>query len=236
MGDQIKKEALDTANEPTENVLSFHEKVVLIQGKLKVPKSNKTVSKGKVKYYHRSCADILEEIKPYLNQYRLVLTISCDVKEVAGQPYIVATAIVTDGTESYIGSGCARDHLGQSYEAPAQETGKASSYARKYALEALFSIDNTKDNDFKDEPKQEVKQQKAFRTPSQTKLISPSQTKLISPSQTTLISRQEEQELREYIKSTGLETNAVLIALNKFGAQRLSELEAKDLRPFKSML
>ena len=117
-----------------------------IQAELKAPKS-KTNSFGKYKY--RSCEDILEAVKPLLHARGLVLLMEDDVIFIEGRFYVKATATVYDSatSESLYSSAYAREADTKAGTDPAQLTGACSSYARKYALNALFAIDDTKDAD-----------------------------------------------------------------------------------------
>lgn len=124
--------------------MEFWEKLVAIQSDLKAPKGQ-TNSFGGYKY--RSCEDILEAVKPHLARHGLVLNISDDIVEVTGRVYVKATAIITDGTTSQSVTAYAREADSKKGMDPSQVTGASSSYARKYALNGLFCIDDTKDAD-----------------------------------------------------------------------------------------
>ena len=124
--------------------LTAHEKLVSIQSELKAPKSQ-TNAFGKYKY--RSCEDILEAVKPLLKEHGLSLTISDEIVEVGGRVYVKATATISDEEHGHSVTAFARESLEQKGMSDAQITGAASSYARKYALNGLFLIDDTKDSD-----------------------------------------------------------------------------------------
>ena len=131
------------------------ENLIKIQNELKAPK-NQYNSFGKYKY--RSCEDILEALKPLLSKYGCTLTITDKVKEVAGFIYIEAVARITDGEsniECKAQAGVNPEKKGMDIS---QSFGSSSSYARKYALNGLFLIDDTKDADTKDNSTQQVKQ------------------------------------------------------------------------------
>jgi len=117
-------------------------KLAMIQQKLKAPKGQVNTF-GKYKY--RSCEDILEAVKPLLND--LVLTISDDIVEVGGRVYVKATVSINSGSGSISTTAFARESLDRKGMDDSQITGSASSYARKYALNGLFCIDDTKDAD-----------------------------------------------------------------------------------------
>jgi hypothetical protein len=128
--------------------------LVKIQAELKAPK-NQTNSFGKYKY--RSAEDIVEAVKPILSKYGTALVITDEVVQVGERIYIKATASLLDGTDDSISvSGWAREEEVKKGMDAAQITGSASSYARKYALNGLFAIDDTKDSDSTNEHKDEV--------------------------------------------------------------------------------
>lgn len=120
--------------------------LLAVQRDLKAPKGQFN-SFGKYKY--RSCEDIVEAVKPLLNDNGLILTMSDEVVEMGGRVYIKATATVTDivnGDKIEV-TAMAREPEEKKGMDTSQITGTASSYARKYALNGLFAIDDTKDAD-----------------------------------------------------------------------------------------
>jgi hypothetical protein len=128
--------------------------LVKIQAELKAPK-NQTNNFGKYKY--RSAEDIIEAVKPILNKYGTALVVSDEVVQVGDRIYIKATATLLDNTDNHISvNGWAREEEVKKGMDAAQITGSASSYARKYALNGLFAIDDTKDSDATNEHKDEV--------------------------------------------------------------------------------
>lgn len=119
--------------------------LISIQHTLNAPKGQYN-SFGKYKY--RSCEDILGAVKPLLNEFGCTLTISDDVTMVGDRIYIKATATLTNGSgEQVITTAFAREEDQKKGMDSSQVTGAASSYARKYALNGLFAIDDTKDAD-----------------------------------------------------------------------------------------
>lgn len=98
-------------------------------------------------YNYRSCEDILEAVKPLLHEAGLILTLSDDVIAVGSRVYVKATATVSDGSESISNAAFAREAESKKGMDDSQVTGTASSYARKYALNGLFCIDDTRDAD-----------------------------------------------------------------------------------------
>ena len=117
-------------------------KLATIQQKLKAPKGQMNTF-GKYKY--RSCEDILEAVKPLLGD--LVLTISDDIVEVGGRVYVKATVSLSSGSGNVSTTAFARESDTKKGMDESQITGATSSYARKYALNGLFCIDDTKDSD-----------------------------------------------------------------------------------------
>lgn len=116
-----------------------------VQAELKAPKGQRN---NFGKYNYRSAEDIVEAVKPLLNSKGLILKLSDDMRVVGDRYYIVATASVKD-KEGNVESaeGWAREALNQAGMSDGQVTGATSSYARKYALNGLFAIDDTKDLD-----------------------------------------------------------------------------------------
>lgn len=120
------------------------ETLAKLQSLIKAPKGQFN-SFGKYKY--RSCEDIVEAVKPIINKAGYHLTLSDEVVEAGGRVYIKATATLSNGTNTYQSTSFAREEETKKGMDAAQITGSASSYARKYALNGLFAIDDTKDSD-----------------------------------------------------------------------------------------
>lgn len=115
-----------------------------IQCELKAPKTQMNKFGG---YAYRSCEDILEAVKPLLQKYEAVLTIGDEIIAVADRIYVKATATLK-GKDGEVGvSAYAREPASKKGSDESQITGAASSYARKYALNGLFAIDDAKDAD-----------------------------------------------------------------------------------------
>ena len=126
--------------------MSVYTKLLNVQSELKAPKSQYN-SFGKYKY--RSCEDILEALKPILNKNKATVIISDDILFVEGRHYIKATVkfIDTENGEIVENSALAREDEVKKGMDSSQITGSVSSYARKYALNGMFAIDDTKDSD-----------------------------------------------------------------------------------------
>tara|TARA_B110001452_G_scaffold267631_1_gene278644 strand:+ start:6556 stop:7092 length:537 start_codon:yes stop_codon:yes gene_type:complete len=124
--------------------MTIQEKLLQIQGNLKAPKNQRN---NFGKYNYRSCEDILEAVKPLLLNVEASLMITDTVSEVAGMPLVEARAVFFDNegkVEVTAQAGIDPNRKGMDI---AQSFGSSSSYARKYALNGLFLIDDTKDSD-----------------------------------------------------------------------------------------
>lgn len=128
-----------------------------IQSELKAPKGQFN-SFGKYKY--RSCEDIVEAVKPVLAKYGYHLIMNDNIVAVLDRIYVSATCTVMDGDKIIAeASAYARESESKKGMDDSQITGTASSYARKYALNGLFAIDDTKDADTDEHKKQVGKQE-----------------------------------------------------------------------------
>ena len=127
--------------------MSVYKKLIEVQTKLKAPK-NQYNSFGK--YSYRNCEDILEALKPILHEVGATIIISDEVVSVNERYYVKATVkfIDTETGEVVEASANAREEDNKKGMDSSQLTGSTSSYARKYALNGLFAIDDTKDSDF----------------------------------------------------------------------------------------
>lgn len=119
-------------------------KLVKIQHDLKAPKDQRNNFGG---YSYRSLENILESVKPLLAEAGLSIILSDDIVEVGGKAYVKATAIVSDGKESISNTAFAREDENRKGMSDPQITGACSSYARKYAVQGIFAIDDSKDPD-----------------------------------------------------------------------------------------
>lgn len=131
--------------------------LISIQSKLKCNKSQYNKFGN---YYYRSCEDILEAVKPLLLENNCTLQLTDEIVPVGDRYYLKATATLKakDGEESV--SAYAREPLSNKGMSESQITGTASSYARKYALNGLFLIDDTKDADTDEYKHQMEKEEK----------------------------------------------------------------------------
>jgi hypothetical protein len=126
--------------------MSIIEKLTLIQSKLSAPKGQYN-SFGK--YHYRSCEDILEALKPLLHEVKAAVLLSDEIVPVGDRVYVKATATLIDAEngERVTNIAYAREDEEKKGMDGAQITGACSSYARKYALNGLFAIDDNKDSD-----------------------------------------------------------------------------------------
>ena len=123
--------------------MTIYEKLSAVQANLKAPKNQRNNFGG---YNYRSCEDILEAAKPILRKNGLTLTITDTIKQIGDRYYIAALATVYDleSGKRIMASAYAREEETKKGMDAAQITGSASSYARKYALNGLFNIDDSK--------------------------------------------------------------------------------------------
>ncbi|MCI6459211.1 MAG: ERF family protein [Clostridium sp.] len=144
-------------------------KLMNIQQELKAPKGQYN---DFGKYAYRSCEDILEAVKPLLKKEKVVLTISDELQYIGNRYYIKATAtlIDTESEATISNSAYAREEETKKGMDGSQITGASSSYARKYALNGLFGIDDNKDSDTTNIQNKEEKEDKKI-SPKQMELI-----------------------------------------------------------------
>jgi len=127
--------------------LTLHEKLMHIQHELKAPKNLRNNFGG---YNYRNAESILEALKPLLVKYGATVTITDTIEDIGGRIYVKATATIYDSNASAMPIGVeayAREAETKKGMDDAQVTGATSSYARKYALNGLFLLDDTEDVD-----------------------------------------------------------------------------------------
>lgn len=152
--------------------MSVHALLSKIQKELKAPK-NQTNKFGGYKY--RSCEDILEGVKPLLGEGHL--TLSDKIEMIGDRFYVVALATLSLGDDKIHATGYAREAEDKKGMDSSQITGAASSYARKYALNGLFCIDDTKDADSNEH--QQMKQSQSKQA-SQIKMLSDDEVNMLN--------------------------------------------------------
>lgn len=154
----------------------LHKKLCTIQQTLNAPKSQRNNFGG---YNYRSAEDILEAVKPLLQN--ITLTVSDEIVLIGERYYVKATATLSDGEDAIAVTAYAREEENKKGMDASQLTGATSSYARKYALNGLFCIDDAKDADTdayskqtgqqprqqKNQPKQQQQKQKAPPNPDE---------------------------------------------------------------------
>jgi hypothetical protein len=184
--------------------MNIYEKLMIIQQELKAPKCQKN-SFGNYKY--RSCEDILESVKPFLSKTKTTLTITDELMQVGERYYIKAIATLYDTEEEKHISNIAYARESESKKGmdDSQVTGATSSYARKYALNGLFCIDDTKDADT-----DEYTEQKQLAENNK------------------VITKSQEEALDKAIENRKLEDVIVLNVLEKYGYSSTSEIKVKD--------
>jgi len=121
--------------------------LIAIQSELKAGKGQTNAFGG---YKYRSCEDILEALKPLMAKQKVFLTINDEIYMAGERIYVKATATLSNGTQSVQAQAFAREPQSKKGMDDAQLTGATSSYARKYALNGLFAIDDAKDADTMD--------------------------------------------------------------------------------------
>lgn len=138
--------------------MTIYEKLSAIQVKLNAPKKQYN-SYGR--YNYRSCEDILEGLKPHLEETKTAVTVNDEVVLIGERYYIKATATLHDceSDKSVSNTAYAREELTKKGMDASQITGSTSSYARKYALNGLFCIDDVKDADTRDNRQKEAEEQ-----------------------------------------------------------------------------
>ena len=139
--------------------MTLIEKLLIIQNELIAPK-NQFNAFGK--YNYRSCEDILEGLKPCLKKVKAAVTISDEIVQMGDRYYVKAVATLHDAesNDKLCNVAYAREEDSKKGMDASQVTGATSSYARKYALNGLFAIDDVKDADTRDNRQKEAEDQK----------------------------------------------------------------------------
>lgn len=179
--------------------MRIREKLCNIQNELKVPK-NQFNKFGNYKY--RSCEDIIEAVKPVAKEYNAVLVINDELVFIGDRYYIKAVATILDieSNEEISVNAFAREDINKKGMDLSQLTGSTSSYARKYALNGLLGIDDTKDDDTKDVDTKDVDTK--YNTSKQKQTVAVDSNKEIK------------QELNDLIKSLGLNKREIALEYN----------------------
>lgn len=198
--------------------MNIHEKLLNIQNELKAPK-NQWNSFGK--YAFRNCEDILEAVKPLCLKYKALTYVSDEIVTIGDRYYVRATAVLVDCEKEKLESSdvicvtaSAREAENKTGMDLAQVTGATSSYARKYALNGLFDIDDTKDPDTEEHKNQ---QEKGKEEKKQAKTVEKVQVKLIS----------DAQRKRLFAISNG-NNEVVRNVLNRYKYEKTEQIQTKD--------
>lgn len=195
----------------------LNSRLLEVQAKLKAPK-NQYNDFGKYKY--RSCEDILEGVKPLLKEQGLTLVISDEILPINdSRIYVQARATISYGNESLSVTALAREPLAKKGMDDSQVTGTASSYARKYALNGLFLIDDTKDADTMDNR-------------SETK-YGGERTKPTSSETSSGISKEQAEELVNLCKQAGSNLKEIMQA---YKVERLGQLTQQQYLKIRSSI
>lgn len=186
--------------------MNIYEKLSNIQAELKAPKGqfNKFGN-----YRYRSCEDILEAVKPICKKYGAVLIISDELKNIGDRYYIEATAKLIDlenENQTVSNTASAREEESKKGMDGSQITGTASSYARKYALNGLFNIDDTKDADT-NEYKEQIENQEVVES---------------------IIDKTKIEALSKACTNKGLTQEQLIKGLAYYGYNKIEEIKEKD--------
>lgn len=199
--------------------MNIYEKLMNIQKELKAPKSQYN-SFGKYKY--RSCEDILESVKPLLEKYKVTIILSDKLEQIGERYYIRAKAILidTESNNSIENTAYAREEETKKGMDGSQITGTSSSYARKYALNGLLLIDDTKDADT-DEFTKENNKGKTKEEPKEKK-ITPGQLKVLSKLYTgdNLVKLLELNKIDKLEDMSMEKANEIILKLKKKGEEK----------------
>ena len=199
--------------------MNIYEKLMNIQKELKAPKGQYN-SFGKYKY--RSCEDILESVKPLLEKYKVTIILTDKLEQIGERYYIRAMAILfdTESDNSIENTAYAREEETKKGMDGSQITGTSSSYARKYALNGLLLIDDTKDADT-DEFTKENNKGKKKEEPKEKK-ITPGQLKVLSKLYTgdNLVKLLELNKIDKLEDMSMEKANEIILKLKKKGEEK----------------
>ena len=197
----------------------MNDKLLQIQQELKVPKNNYNKFGN---YNYRSAEDILVAVKPLLAKHGLTLTLEDNMAEVGGRVYVHATACLGDGENIVTTSAWAREAETQKGMQDAQITGSASSYARKYALNGMFLLDDVKDADTLDNSKD-----KATKEVAEEVFSEPAQ----------VITEDQKGRIQGKVKDLGITKKAMEARLSElFQTKELDRLTFKQAAELETML
>ena len=206
--------------------MSIYAKLSKVQAELKAPKSQVNKFGG---YNYRSCEDILEAVKPLLAKNELTLVLSDDVVQLGDRFYVKATAKIYDLTsdcEPIVVSAMAREEEIKKGMDGSQITGASSSYARKYALNGLFNIDDQKDSDATNTHGKEtkIKEDRTTKEIKEDRTTNEESAMQLSSYPETITDEQKAE-----MKKLGVNIPNVLQLLNLPDIDTMSELQAHQI-------
>lgn len=219
--------------------MNIFEKLLNIQTELRAPKRRHN-NFGNYKY--RSAEDILEAVKPLCKKYNAVLMLFDTVQEIGGKNYIVATATLWDAEgdhQKLQTTAMAREAESKKGMDDSQVTGTASSYARKYALNGLFCIDDTKDADT-DEYYHETAQNRSQQTRTSQKAQTPAQ-QAKPPTNGTQAQNSKNRnqlmiEVNKMIRSDDGVAGKAQVIMEEWGKSSINELTIAELMRLKDAI
>ena len=193
--------------------LGIREKLSEIQTKMNVPKDKHSNYGG---YDYRSAESILNEFKKYAREYNSSLLLRDEVVEIAGRVYVksVATLIDCENGEEISTTGYAREPESKPKMDESQVTGSSSSYARKYAMNALFLLDDVKDPDTDEYKKQTGANQKNGGKKEQA-------------TQDTFVNQYHINSLRKMFEKEGIDENKLLAGYQIKKIEELTVIQYK---------
>lgn len=196
---------------------NIYEKLNYVQNNLKVPKNRRASFGGSKGYNYRSCEDILEAVKPLNDAARLNLRLNDDIDVKNGLTFVKAIAILSDlDSDACITStGFAQIATDKKSMDVAQMTGSASSYARKYALNGLYAIDDSQDIDSMDHSEKKAATKAAAKRP----LTKKSNSDTISTAQ-----------INEMYKKSKNNKELCLEVIGRYGYESGNEIKEKDYK------
>lgn len=191
--------------------MNIYEKLETIQTKLKAPKNQMNTYAG---FNYRSCEDILEAVKPLLQETKTTLTITDKIEIIGTRYYVKATATLIDTeneNQKIDNSAYAREEETKKGMDASQITGACSSYARKYALNGLFAIDDNKDADTmnNDTNSKQSKPEKANTIQNTKKLITDHIINLFN----------------KWVETNNIDKSIIDTILNKYGYKSINEVD-----------
>lgn len=196
--------------------MNIYEKLETIQTKLKAPKNQMNTYAG---FNYRSCEDILEAVKPLLQETKTTLTITDKIEIIGTRYYVKATATLIDTeneNQKIDNSAYAREEETKKGMDASQITGACSSYARKYALNGLFAIDDNKDADTmnNDTNSKQSKPEKANNNVKTKKLITDHIIDLFN----------------KWVETNNIDKSIIDTILNKYGYKSINEVDMENYK------